>query len=122
MKTKHFICENPSEGQCVEVKIGDCTVTLIAQDKGDLCYVLAELCQLGRAKHSEHTFHCPASRVSPAKKGDDLYRVALTRRQALDKANTIIVSSRKWYLGVKENYSKNPEPGFFGGMPNFTGR
>lgn len=61
-------------------------------------------------------------RVTPAKKGDDLYRVALSRRQALDKANTIIVSSRKWYLGVKENYSKNPEPGFFGGMPNFIGR
>ena len=61
-------------------------------------------------------------RVAPAKKGDDLYRTALLRRQALDKANTIIVSSKKWYLGVKENYSKNPEPGFFGGMPNFMGR
>ena len=53
-------------------------------------------------------------RVTPAKKGDDVYRIALIRRQALNKANTIIAASRKWYIGVKENYSKNPEPNFFG--------
>ena len=53
-------------------------------------------------------------RVSPAKKGDDTFRTALIRKQALDKANTIISASKKWYLGVKENYSKNPEANFFG--------
>lgn len=48
------------------------------------------------------------------KEGDDQFRTALVYKQKFRQANKIIVSGRKWYIGVQKNYSKAPKkPGWF---------